>query len=102
VVKGWHLHREITLNYACIYGRTKLVIPVTVRRLMEAVGELMGGTALIEFGNLAPTAEPSHVWGANGRLAQATGWSPRYSIREGLGQTIQWWAGEAAQARRLT
>jgi dTDP-4-dehydrorhamnose 3,5-epimerase len=26
VVKGWHLHREITLNYACIYGRIKLVI----------------------------------------------------------------------------
>lgn len=26
VVKGWHLHREITLNYACIHGRIKLVI----------------------------------------------------------------------------
>ena len=21
VVKGWHKHREMTLNYACIYGR---------------------------------------------------------------------------------
>jgi dTDP-4-dehydrorhamnose 3,5-epimerase len=26
VVKGWHLHREMTLNYACIQGRIKLVI----------------------------------------------------------------------------
>ena len=26
VVKGWHLHREMTLNYACIFGRIKLVI----------------------------------------------------------------------------
>ena len=26
VVKGWHLHREITLNYACIFGRIKLVV----------------------------------------------------------------------------
>jgi len=25
-VKGWHLHREMTLNYACIYGRVKLVL----------------------------------------------------------------------------
>jgi dTDP-4-dehydrorhamnose 3,5-epimerase len=25
VVKGWHLHREMTLNYACVYGRVKLV-----------------------------------------------------------------------------
>ncbi len=26
VVKGWHRHREMTLNYACIFGRIKLVI----------------------------------------------------------------------------
>jgi dTDP-4-dehydrorhamnose 3,5-epimerase len=26
VVKGWHRHREMTLNYACIQGRIKLVL----------------------------------------------------------------------------
>ena len=26
VVKGWHKHREMTLNYACIVGRIKLVV----------------------------------------------------------------------------
>jgi len=26
VVKGWHLHHEMTLNYACISGRIKLVL----------------------------------------------------------------------------
>lgn len=26
VVKGWHKHREMTLNYACIYGRIKLAL----------------------------------------------------------------------------
>jgi dTDP-4-dehydrorhamnose 3,5-epimerase len=26
VVKGWHSHREMTLNYACIFGRIKLVL----------------------------------------------------------------------------
>ena len=26
VVKGWHRHREMTLNYACIGGRIKLVL----------------------------------------------------------------------------
>ena len=26
VIKGWHRHREITLNYACIEGRVKLVL----------------------------------------------------------------------------
>lgn len=26
VVKGWHLHREMTLNYSCVHGRIKLVV----------------------------------------------------------------------------
>jgi dTDP-4-dehydrorhamnose 3,5-epimerase len=26
VVKGWHRHREMTLNYACVSGRIKLVL----------------------------------------------------------------------------
>jgi dTDP-4-dehydrorhamnose 3,5-epimerase len=26
VVKGWHKHSEMTLNYACIFGRIKLVL----------------------------------------------------------------------------
>lgn len=26
VIKGWHKHREMTLNYACIEGRVKLVL----------------------------------------------------------------------------
>ena len=26
IVKGWHRHREMTLNYACIAGRVKLVM----------------------------------------------------------------------------
>jgi dTDP-4-dehydrorhamnose 3,5-epimerase len=25
VVKGWHLHHKMTLNYSCIHGRIKLV-----------------------------------------------------------------------------
>ena len=25
-IKGWHRHREMTLNYACIFGRIKLVL----------------------------------------------------------------------------
>jgi len=26
VVKGWHKHEEMTLNYACIHGRIKVVL----------------------------------------------------------------------------
>ncbi len=26
VVKGWHKHRDMTLNYCCVHGRIKLVL----------------------------------------------------------------------------
>ena len=26
VVKGWHKHRDMTLNYACMFGRIKLAL----------------------------------------------------------------------------
>jgi dTDP-4-dehydrorhamnose 3,5-epimerase len=26
VVKGWHIHQDMTLNYACIHGRIKLAV----------------------------------------------------------------------------
>ena len=26
VVKGWHRHRDMTLNYACAFGRVKVVV----------------------------------------------------------------------------
>ena len=26
IIKSWHLHKEMSLNYACVYGRIKLVL----------------------------------------------------------------------------
>lgn len=26
VIKGWHMHREMTLNYACLVGQAKIVV----------------------------------------------------------------------------
>ncbi len=40
VVKGWHRHREMTLNYACVFGRTKLVL-YDEREASPTRGELM-------------------------------------------------------------
>jgi dTDP-4-dehydrorhamnose 3,5-epimerase len=40
VIKGWHRHREMTLNYACIHGRIKLVI-YDEREGSSTYGELM-------------------------------------------------------------
>jgi dTDP-4-dehydrorhamnose 3,5-epimerase len=40
VVKGWHKHAEMTLNYACIHGRIKLVL-YDARDGSSTKGELM-------------------------------------------------------------
>jgi dTDP-4-dehydrorhamnose 3,5-epimerase len=40
VVKGWHLHKNTTLNYACIHGRVKVVI-YDERETSPTKGELM-------------------------------------------------------------
>ena len=40
VVKGWHRHREMTLNYACVLGRIKLVL-YDDREGSATKGELM-------------------------------------------------------------
>jgi len=40
VVKGWHRHKNMTLHYACIHGRVKLVI-YDEREGSKTKGELM-------------------------------------------------------------
>ncbi len=40
VVKGWHKHAQMTLNYACIHGRIKLVL-FDDREGSPTKGELM-------------------------------------------------------------
>ncbi len=40
VVKGWHRHREMTLNYACVFGRVKLVV-YDDRHASPTAGELL-------------------------------------------------------------
>jgi nucleoside-diphosphate-sugar epimerase len=66
--------------------------PVTVRRLMQVTGEIIGRADLIQFGALpTPPSEPRSMLGDNQRLAAALGWSPRYSLRDGLENTVEWW-----------
>ena len=68
VVKAWHLHKEMTLNYACIVGMIKLVLyddrtdSSTYRELQEIfIGEL----------DYAIVRIPPGVW--NGFKAVGTG-----------------------------
>ena len=65
--------------------------PVTVRQLMEIIGEITGRLDLIQFGALPYRAwEPMFICGDSQRL-KALGWAPHYSLQDGLRQTVDWW-----------
>jgi dTDP-4-dehydrorhamnose 3,5-epimerase len=59
VIKGWHLHREMTLNYACISGRIKLVI-YDERADSPTRGELM--EVFLGPDNYSLVTIPPGVW----------------------------------------
>jgi nucleoside-diphosphate-sugar epimerase len=66
-------------------------VPVTVRQLLETVEELVSRRGLIQFGALSYRDwEPMFICGDNQRLRNL-GWSPRYTLREGIRQTVEWW-----------
>jgi dTDP-4-dehydrorhamnose 3,5-epimerase len=59
VVKGWHKHREMTLNYACIEGRIKLVL-YDDRQDSETKGQLM--EIFLGPDNYSLVVIPPNVW----------------------------------------
>jgi len=71
VVKGWHLHRNMTLHYACIFGRVKLVI-YDDRESSPTRGELM--EVFLGPDDYSLVVVPPGVW--NG----FKGMAPDYSI----------------------
>jgi dTDP-4-dehydrorhamnose 3,5-epimerase len=59
VIKGWHLHREMTLNYSCIHGRIKLVL-FDDREQSSTRGELM--EIFLGPDNYSLVIIPPEVW----------------------------------------
>jgi nucleoside-diphosphate-sugar epimerase len=66
--------------------------PVTIAGLMQTLGDLTGRPELIRLGAF-PNREwdPVYVCGDNHKLRTQARWSPRYTLREGLADTIEWW-----------
>lgn len=74
-------------------------VPVTMRQVMETVGEITGRPGLIRFGELPYRDwEPRFICGDSRRLRSETGWEPQYpTLRSGLSQTMEWWKAQVAQ-----
>jgi nucleoside-diphosphate-sugar epimerase len=73
--------------------------PVTMRQVMETVGEITGRPDLIRFGELPYRDwEPRFICGDSRRLRSETGWKPQYpTLRSGLLQTMEWWKARVVQ-----
>lgn len=66
-------------------------IPVTVRKIVETTAELCGGLDRIDYGALPQRAgDPPLIVADNHRLL-GTGWKPRFDLRTGLADTVEWW-----------
>ncbi len=59
VVKGWHIHREMTLNYAVVFGTIKLVL-YDERENSPSRGQLM--ELFVGEGNYCLIKIPPQVW----------------------------------------
>lgn len=59
VIKGWHKHRDMTLNYACIDGRIKLVL-YDDRQTSSTRGEL--DEIFLGPDNYALVVIPPGIW----------------------------------------
>jgi nucleoside-diphosphate-sugar epimerase len=67
-------------------------VPVTVRQIVESLGNQLGKLELVNFGARPynPT-DPPFVVANNGRLKSETAWKQRYALDEGLANSIAWW-----------
>lgn len=65
--------------------------PVTIRELIEMIGDLLGAKDLIAFGARKTVGwDPPFICGNNSRLRKI-GWHPCYTLRSGLEHTVAWW-----------
>ena len=58
-VKAWHLHKEATLNYACIYGKVKLVL-FDERKKSETYGRYQ--ELILSVENYSLITIPPNIW----------------------------------------
>lgn len=66
--------------------------PVTVRKIVETISANLGRAELVNFGARPynPT-DPPFVVANNNRLKSETEWKQKWSLEDGLAQTIDWW-----------
>lgn len=73
--------------------------PVTVRAIVQLLGEALGRTDLLAFGAIKTNpVDPPFVLADIRRLRNEIGWRPSSSLEEGLQHTVQWWKERTGSA----
>jgi len=66
--------------------------PVTIRALVQLLGDILGRTDLLAFGAVKTNpVDPPFVLADVRRLRNEIGWQPSSSLKEALHRTVQWW-----------
>lgn len=74
-------------------------VPTRVSDLVSLVAAAVGRRELLRLGAIpTPPGEPPLLVADVRRLREEVGWVPRFSLQEGVAQTVDWWRREGAVA----
>ena len=63
-----------------------------VKKVAQDIADIIGRPDLLQLGALPSRSnEPARLVANVHRLTKEVDWHPRYSLRDGLKQTIEWW-----------
>jgi len=69
--------------------------PVAVKDVVQEIARQLGQQDLVKLGALPPRpGDPNLLVADTERLREEVGYTPAYSLEEGIGDTIRWWRDE--------
>lgn len=83
----------VALLYSDVQGPVNIASgqPVTVRAIITAIAKKTGRHDLVSWGGETRPDDPHLVIGDTLRLRAKVGWTPRFTLDEGLDDSIAWW-----------
>ena len=67
-------------------------LPVTLRQIIETIGEVVGRPELLRIGEIPRAVGDTEMVVADISKLAAAGFSPEFSLEEGLGATVEYWS----------
>ena len=74
-------------------------IPVALKDVVDLIGDSLRKPGLVRLGARQSSGEPPRLVFDISRLRNEVGWQPRYSLQEGIEETIHWWEENTGQDR---